>query len=287
MKSQDSLLMPAYTVHRMPTIHPTAALEGDVQLAADVAIGPHCVLTGPITIGAGTRLIGNVYLQGPLTMGCGNVVYPFACLGFAPQHAKFDPNTPGSGLTIGDNNTFREHVTIHRAFEAAHPTRIGSRNLFMVNSHAGHDCVVGDHCTLVNNSALGGHVQMQDRVTLGGGAVVHQFCRIGRGAMLSGAMGTSRDLPPWFMLTGNNLCGSINLVGMRRSGMSRDEIDAVKWVYRTLYREGYTINDAVEELKSRAGEPLIDEYIAFIESSDRGICDARGRAIRGSATELS
>jgi UDP-N-acetylglucosamine acyltransferase len=216
-------------------------------------------------------------------LGSGNIIYPFACLGFAPQHARFDPDTPGKGTIIGDENTFREHSTIHRAYEAGHPTQIGNNNLFMVNSHAGHDCVIANNCTFVNNSALGGHVYVSDRVTIGGGTVVHQFCRIGRGAMLSGAVGLSRDLPPWFMLTANNVCGSLNLIGMRRSGMAREDIDIVKWVYRTLYREGYTINDAVSELKSRSGQQLVDEYIAFVESSDRGICEARGRTVRGTA----
>ena len=120
----------------MPSIHPTAVLEGDVSLADDVAVGPNCVLIGPITIGAGSRLVGNVWLHGPLRMGEGNVVYPFACLGFAPQHAKFDPATAGPGVLIGDGNTIREHVTIHRAFTDEAPTTLGDRNFLMASSHA-------------------------------------------------------------------------------------------------------------------------------------------------------
>lgn len=267
----------------MPEIHPTTITEGEAQLAEDVVIGPHCVLTGPITIGAGTRLIGNVYVQGPLTMGGGNTVYPFTCLGFAPQHGKYDPNEPGEGLNIGDGNTFREHVTIHRAFTEEGPTRIGDRNYFMATSHAGHDCVVGDDCTFVNGSALGGHCIVEDRVIIGGSTVVHQFCRLGRGAMLSGAMGLGMDLPPWFMLTGNNICGSINLVGLRRSGMPREQIDEVRWVYRTLYRAGMSVKQALEAIRQRADSPIVAEYVRFIESSDRGICPARGKAIRGTA----
>ena len=267
----------------MPEIHSTTIIEGEVQLAEDVVIGPHCVLTGPITIGAGTRLIGNVYLQGPLTMGDGNTIYPFTCLGFAPQHAKYDPNEPGQGLVIGDGNTFREHVTIHRAFTREGPTRLGDRNYFMATTHAGHDCVIGDDCTFVNGSALAGHCIAGDRVIIGGGTVVHQFCRLGRGAMLSGAMGLNMDIPPWFMLTGDNICGSVNLVGLRRSGMSREQIDEVRWVYRTLYRAGLSIKQALEVIRERADSPIVGEYVRFIESSDRGICPARGKAIRGTA----
>ncbi|MDY7108603.1 MAG: acyl-ACP--UDP-N-acetylglucosamine O-acyltransferase [Planctomycetota bacterium] len=267
----------------MADVHSTAIIEGEVRLEDDVVIGPHCALTGPLTLGPGTRLIGHVYLHGPLTMGRGNTVYPFACLGFAPQHAKYEPEELGQGLVIGDGNTFREHVTIHRAFEKKAPTRIGDRNYFMAASHAGHDCLIGSDCTFVNNSATAGHCIVEDRVIVGGGTVVHQFCRLGRGAMLSGAMGLSMDLPPWFMLTGNNVCGSINLVGLRRSGAARDEIDDVRWVYRTLYRAGMSIRKALEVIRRRSDRPMIAEYVRFIDSSERGICPARGKASRGTA----
>ncbi|UCD76816.1 MAG: acyl-ACP--UDP-N-acetylglucosamine O-acyltransferase [Phycisphaerales bacterium] len=265
----------------MSEIHPTAILDCRCDLAADVTIGPHCVLSGAIIVGSGTRLVGNVYLQGPLTMGKANTIYPFACLGFAPQHAKFDPQEPGHGLVIGDRNTFREHVTIHRAFTDDGPTRIGDDNCFMVNSHVGHDCLVGDHCTFVNNSALGGHCVIDDHVIIGGGSVVHQFCRIGHGVMMAGAAGTTMDVPPWFMITGINVCGGVNLVGLRRSGMSREQIEEVRWVYRTLFREGHTVKHALELLKERSDSDLIQQYIQFIESSERGICRGQGQGARG------
>jgi len=267
----------------MPDIHPTALLQGDVQLAEDVVIGPHCVLTGPVSLGPGCTLIGNAYLHGPLTMGRDNVVYPFACLGFAPQHLKFDPHTPGKGLVIGDDNTFREHVTIHRAFTDDGPTCIGDRNYFMVASHAGHDCRIGDDCTFVNAALIAGHVVIHDNVTVGGGATVHQFVRIGRGAMLSGLAGTGLDIPPWFTLTGINVCGSVNLVGLRRSGLDKSDIDDVRWVYRTLYRKNRSLQYALLDLKERSDRPIVADYIRFIESSDRGICPARGKALRGEA----
>lgn len=264
----------------MPTIHPTAILEGDIDLADDVVIGPNCVLTGaagPVKVGAGSTLIGNVYLHGPLTMGSGNVVYPFACLGFAPQHVKYDPRKPGMGLSIGDGNTFREGVTIHRAFVEDRPTIIGSRNYFMAGSHAGHDCRVGDDCTFVNNALLGGHVEVGDKVTIGGVTGVHQFVRIGRGAMLSGGVGTTLDVPPFFMLTEINRIGGLNIVGLRRGGFSHDQIDDARWVFRMLYRQGMTVRSALNVLRERAERPMIAEYIAFIEASKRGICTARGR----------
>ncbi len=267
----------------MPEIHPTAVIDDEVELAEDSSIGPNCVLSGPISVGPGTRLIGSVYLNGPLTLGRDNIVYPFSSLGFAPQHAKFDPKEPGKGLVIGDENTFREQVTIHRAFEDKGPTTIGDRNYFMATAHAGHDCQIGNDCTFVNASLVAGHVTVQDNVIIGGGCEVHQFVRLGRGAMLSGGMGTGLDIPPWFMLTGYNVCGAVNLVGLRRSGMPRDEIDDARWVYKTLYRDGMSIKSATELIRERADRPIVSEYIKFIEATDRGICTNRGKAARGSA----
>lgn len=264
-------------------VHSTAILEGDVQLADDVAIGPGCVLTGPITIGAGTRLIGHVYGTGPLTMGPRNVVYPFTCLGFAPQHARFDPATPGRGLVIGEGNTFREHVTIHRAFTDEGPTRIGDRNYFMATSHAGHDVQIGSDCTFVNGALIGGHVTIEDRVLMGGAAAVHQFCRIGRGAMIGATHATSASVLPWFTLTGSNICGAVNLIGLRRNGFTAEQIEEVRWVFRTVYREGLSLQNAVERLKQRAESSVVAEYLRFIEASDRPICKGEGRSVRGTA----
>ncbi len=265
----------------MPTVHPTAVLEGDVQLADDVLVGPNCVLTGPVTIGHGTRLVGNVYVYGPVTLGANNTVYPFTCLGFSPQHAAFDPHEPGCGLAIGENNTFREHVTVHRAYTDDGPTTIGDRNTFMVASHVGHDARVGNDCTFVNGALLGGHVTIEDRVVVGGTTVVHQFCRVGRSAMLAGKMGTKWDIPPYVMLTGINIVGSLNMVGLRRSGMPADDIAEVKWVFRTLYREDRSLSEALETLREHDDHPIVAEYIQFLETSDRGLCPGIPKAAHG------
>ena len=167
-------------------VHPTAILEGDVRLGDGCVIGPYCVLRGPITLGSGNLLLGNAYLQGPLQVGERNTLYPFVTLGFPPQDLKWDPAVPGAGLVIGSGNTFREAVTIHRATSHETPTRIGDRNYWMANSHAGHDCHVGSDCAVANNTALAGFVQMDDRVIMGGNASVHQFCRIGRHSIVGG-----------------------------------------------------------------------------------------------------
>jgi UDP-N-acetylglucosamine acyltransferase len=264
-------------------------VEGEVHLGDNVTIGPNCVIRAPegtsIHIGSGTKLMGSAYLQGPLTIGENNTIYPFVTLGFPPQDLKWDPAMPGAGLRIGQGNTFREHVTIHRATSHDNPTVVGNNNYWMASSHAGHDAVVGNNCIFANGVLLAGFVRIDDRAIIGGNTTIHQFCRVGRGTMLSGSAGLTLDLPPFFMLTALNVAGSINLVGLRRSGATSEEIDDVKWVYRLLCRQGITPKKALEFFRERASDPLIAEYIEFIESSKRGICTARVKPSRGAAVE--
>lgn len=260
-----------------------------MQLADDVGVGPYCILDGtmgPIRVGAGTRLMANVHITGPMELGKRNTVYPFVCLGFAPQDLKWDPARAGAGVRIGDGNTFREHVTIHRATSDDSPTVIGDNNYFMACSHVGHDCVIASNCIFANSTLLGGFVRIDERVITGGNATVHQFCRVGRGAMLSGSAGMSQDLPPFFMLTALNLAGSINVVGLRRMEVFPRKIDTVRWVYKTLYRRGLSTQSALAALQERYEReklPIIEEYIEFIGTSRRGICPGVARPARGGA----
>ena len=180
----------------MARIHPTAVVLGEVTLAPDVEVGPFCVIEGcpgPVSIGSGTRLMHRASVQGPCSIGERNTVYPGVTLGFPPQDLGFNPAEPGPGLVIGDDNVFREGVTIHRG-KTQTATRIGNRNYFMVNSHAGHDCIIGDHNIFANGTLLAGHVEVADRVITGGNATVHQFCRVGRGAFVGGLTNI------WFMV---------------------------------------------------------------------------------------
>ncbi|HXK21983.1 MAG TPA: acyl-ACP--UDP-N-acetylglucosamine O-acyltransferase [Myxococcota bacterium] len=268
---------------RLAQIHATALLEGDVELAPDVVVGPWCRLRGPIAIGAGTRLVASVHLDGPLRLGARNWLFPFATLGQAPQDLGFDPDEPGAGLVVGDGNVFRESASVHRATARDEPTRVGDANYFMVNTHAGHDCRIGSRCVFANGTLLAGHVEVGDGVVTGGNVAVHQHCRIGRGALISGTMGLNKDLPPFFTLTGGNIAGSINLVGMRRSGMPSAEIDDARWVFKVLYRKGLSPKRAQEELATRADRPIVAEYLAFLASSKRGVVPGIGEARRGTA----
>lgn len=260
----------------MPHIHPTAVIHGDVQLADDVVVGPFCVLTGTIRIGPSTTLVSGVHLNGPLWMGARNVCYPGVCIGFAPQDLSFTPSTDGAGVVIGDGNTFREHVTIHRATKER-PTTVGNDNYWMANSHAGHDCVIGNNNTIANAVAFGGHVHVADRVVVGGGTVIHQFVRIGRNAMLSGGSGSSGDIPPFFMLSDVNTTPGLNTIGLRRAGFSRPTIDHLRWAFRTLFSDGATPKQNVHKLREREHVPEVKEVMDFILAGKRSIVDRVGR----------
>ena len=253
----------------MPTIHKTAVLDGDITLADDVVVGPNCVLQGEISIDAGTTLIGSVYLTGKLSIGKRNVVYPFSCLGFAAQDVNYANDMYEPGIVIGDENTFREGCTVHRATQDL-PTTIGNNNYLMTTAHVGHDCLIENHVTMVTDSSLGGHVQVQDNVIIGGSSGVHQFVKIGTGAMIAGGSIATYDVLPYFMLTGVNIVGSINVIGMRRSGMDNEERTRRKEIFKLLYRSGQSLAKSIEELKTH-DDPIAKEYVDSIEQSKRGI----------------
>ena len=254
----------------MPRIAAGSNVDTQAELADDAEIGPGCVVEGRVTIGPGTRLIGNVYLHGPLTIGAENLIYPFCCIGFEPQELGFDATTNGAGVRIGDRNHFRESVTIHRA-TGEHPTTIGSDNYFMVNSHAAHDVVVGDGCILANGALLAGHVLLQDGVILAGNAGVHQFCRIGRLAIISGCEAIIQDMPPFCTSYETRKVGSLNLVGLRRAGY-RQHIKPLQQAFDILYRHSHTNAAVVELIEQKLGDdPLCAELAAFVRDSIRGI----------------
>ena len=251
-------------------IHPTAVIEGDVTIDEDVHVGPHCLITGPVVIKSGTRLLGQNWIHGHAEIGHGNVLYPGARIGGPPQDLGFDHDNPEPGIVIGDENIFREGFTGHRG-KTDQPTRIGNNNYFMTNTHVGHDSQVANHCTIATGACLGGHVVVADKVIIGGNTAIHQFVHLGYGAFLSGGVATSGNVPPWFTLTWINTCGSLNIIGMRRSGMSNDEIKQRKWVYTVLYRKGYSLAKAMEILQEQSDDPIVQEYLTFIENGRQPI----------------
>lgn len=259
----------------MPTIHPTAQVSRECTLAEGVEIGPYCILTGRVTLGPGVRLMNHVVISGeagPVTIGARTQVWPFAVLGMAGQDLKFKPGMTGPGVTIGEDCTLREYVTVHASTKAERPTIIGNRVFMMVNSHAGHDAWVHDGVTLVNNVALGGHVEIHERATIGGGTVVHQFDRVGKLAMMSGGSTLSTDLPPYCLGAGRNGLIGLNLIGMRRAGMPREEITLVRQAFREVFRRSLTKGEMLDRLKEMAGQsPAIADIHQFVLTAKRTI----------------
>jgi UDP-N-acetylglucosamine acyltransferase len=258
------------TESALPTIHPTAIVDSRAILADDVIVGPYCTIVGAVTIGPGTKLINNVSIRGPLTLGARNVVYPFACLGFDPQDRKFSPEKDGAGTIIGDDNILRESVTIHRATRDV-PTTVGNGNYLMVNAHVAHDCLVGNKVTLVNGALLGGHVTIFDNVIISGNSAVHQFCRVGRMAIISAAEAVNKDVPPFCMVYHTRLVGGLNRVGLRRAGL-RDHIKPLEQAFDILYKRNLPNQKAASLILEELGhDPLCIEMAQFIQQSKTGM----------------
>ena len=250
-------------------IHPTAVIDSRAKLAPDVRVGPLAVIEGPVTIGPGCIINAHAHLIGPLTMGSGNIVHGTAVLGGWPQDRKFHDEP--SETIIGDDNVFREGVTVHRGTGANTKTILGARCYLMVNSHVGHNCIVGDDVTLTNGSLLGGHVHVGDRAIVGANSAIHQFCRLGRLSMISNNAGYNVDVPPFFTGMTTNHITQLNVVGLRRSGMSPESINALRKVFQLLRAKRQVraiLNDLPAELTAISE---VREWVEFCRASKRGV----------------
>ena len=196
-------------------------------------------------------------------------------LGKAPQHKGYGGQP--TLLVIGDENTFREHVTVHRGtIDGGGETRVGNRNYFMVGCHVGHDCRVGDGCTLVNGALVAGHVRLDDGCILSGHSAIHQRVRIGRLAMIGGLGSSTKDIPPFILMQGYNCVSGLNVVGLRRAGLPAASIAALRDAFRVLFREGRTQSAALDRIEADLGPvPEVLEFVAFVRESTIGIATAR------------
>jgi UDP-N-acetylglucosamine acyltransferase len=253
-----------------PRLHPTAVISPEAELAPDVTVGPFAVIEGAVRLGPGCVVRPHAHLIGPLTMGRDNVVFSGAVLGERPQHLRYQGEE--TRLEVGDGNLFREHVTVHRGTTHSWVTRIGSHNFFMAGSHVAHDCTVGSHCVFANGALLGGHCVVEDGVFLSGNSAVHQFSRLGRLCLLSGTSSTTKDIPPFIMVQHVNVVVGVNVVGMRRAGLSNAQIEAVRKAYHVLYRSGLALPGALARLEQELGAAdVVAEMVRFIRGSTRGI----------------
>lgn len=253
-----------------PAIHPTAIIDPRAELAADVRVGPYAVIEGAVIIGAGTIVRPHAHLIGPLVMGEGNDVGSSAVLGDRPQHLGYDGTE--TTTTIGNHNTFREHVTVHRPMPGGR-TLIGDHNYFMASSHVAHDCTVGNHCIMANSAVLAGHVTIHDRIFLSAFVGIHQHCQVGELAMLSGMAAATKDVPPYWLQQRFNIVCGVNVVGMKRAGIPQPEIMAVRKAFKMIYIQQMGIREATDAMEADLGHyPAIQKVVAFIRNSKRGIC---------------
>ncbi len=255
-------------------IHPSAVVDPKAELADGVEIGPFCTVGPNVTIGAGTRLLSHVVIDGCTTLGERNTVYPFAALGLLAQHKR--SNAPDAVLIIGDDNTFREHVTAHVGSEVDNKiTKIGNRNLFLVASHIAHDCMLGDDIVMSNNATLAGHVHVGDRAIIGGLSAVLQFTRIGKGAMIGGMCGVSRDVIPFGIQMGGVRAGlaGLNLIGLQRAGIEKDKIFGLQKAYKALFnKEDGTFADRIAKVaadETLMANELVAEVVEFVQNPSK------------------
>ena len=261
----------------MALIHPTALVEKGAELAADVRIGPFCHVGPEVRLDSGVILESHVVVAGRTSIGTGTHVFPFACLGHRPQDLKYKGEP--SLLEIGRNNRIREHVTMHPGTEGGGLlTRVGDDGLFMAAIHVAHDCRIGDGVVMANNATLGGHVTIEDHAILGGLVAVHQFVRIGRYAMIGGMSGVEDDVIPYGLVTGNRaFLNGLNTIGLKRRGLGRDEIQALREAYRQLFAGSGEFALRLEAVRTRfALQPRVMEIVAFIQApAHRSLCQPR------------
>lgn len=255
-------------------IHPTAFVSPEAEIGANVEIGPFCIVEPGAIVADDCKLISHVSIKTGTQLGRGNFVGEGTVLGGLAQY-KGHIEEHGQ-LVIGDGNVFREHVTVHRALHAGTETVLGNNCYLMVGAHIAHDCQVGSDVTLTNGVMLGGHVEVGDRCCLGGNSAVHQFCRIGRLAMVGGCTKVVQDVPPFVLTDGpSSLIVGLNRVGLRRAGFGREEIMQLKAAYRLIYRQGLTFNEMVDSLKSSFPLGVASEFAKFFESGRRGFVQER------------
>lgn len=252
-------------------IHPTAIIDDSASIGNNVSIGPYTVVGPHVEIGDHCVIGPHVVLRGPTVLGQHNRIYQFASVGEDCQDKKYQGEP--TRLVIGDHNVIREGVTIHRGtVQDQGVTEIGSHNLLMAYVHVAHDCVVGNHVILANNTTLAGHVHVGDWAILGGFTGVHQFCKIGAHAFTAVNSVVVQDIPPYIMAQGHNAVPrTINSEGLKRRGFTPQQITAIKRAYKLLYRQGLTVAEAVEKMRELNADEELTPLIDFILSSKRGI----------------
>jgi len=251
-------------------IDPAARVTAGARIGDDVEIGPYCIVGPQVEIQNGARLLAHVHVTGVTAIGEGTVVYPFASLGTPPQSVHYRGGA--TRLVIGARCKLRESVTMNAGTEdGGGVTRVGERCFFMVGSHVGHDCQVGNDVTLANNAVLGGHVRVGDHAFLGGHVAIHQFVRIGEGVMIAGMSATRADIIPYgFALGQDAVLVGLNIVGLRRRGATRAEMHRLRRAYRSLFFVEGRLADRIDAVEREFGDdPLVGKIVGFIRAGGK------------------
>ena len=258
-------------------IHPTAIIHPNARLGASVHVGPYAIIDENVELGPDCVVGPYVYLTGQTVIGPENRFYAACVIGEAPQDVKYHGEP--TGLRIGKGNSFREHVTVHRSTKPGEETNIGSENYFMANAHIAHNCQIGNSVIIANAAALGGYAIVEDRAFISANCLIHQFCRVGTLALMQGGSAVSKDLPPFTLAKNiNELCG-LNVVGMRRAGLTSEERLELKRLYHALFRSGRNLRTALAEARKENWSGPAGTLLQFIESSKRGVPAHIGRRV--------
>lgn len=259
----------------MTMIHPTALIAAGARLSDDVEIGPYVIIEEHVSIGSGTKIMAHAVVRGHTTIGECNQIHMGAIIGHDPQDVAFDPAFE-SYVRIGNNNLIREYCTIHRGTKPGSETCIGNNNFLMAGSHLGHNVHIGDRVVVANNALLAGYVKVGDRVFISGGAGIHQFCSIGRLAMLSGNGRFSQNIPPFVIALERNTVQGLNLVGMRRAGVSPEALRELKEAYHVLYRSGLLRREAIARMQACGfASDEARDFLDFVVNTDRPLMQPR------------
>ena len=261
-------------------IHPTAIIHPNARLHESVQVGPYAVIDADVELGAECIVGPHVYITGKTRAGSGNRFYAGCVIGEAPQDLKYS-GVPTS-VRIGDRNVFREHVTVHRATTPEGVTVIGSGNFLMANAHVAHNCHIHDSVILANGALLGGHATVFDKAFISGNCMVHQFTRIGTLALMQGGAGTSKDVPPFTIAHNVNTIAGLNIVGLRRAGVSAAERLELKKLYHRLFRSPHqNFRQALAAAHKDFSSPVAKVMFDFIAQAKRGVCaDSAGAQTR-------
>ena len=253
-------------------IHPTAIVDPNAKIGGGVHIGPFSIVGPDVTIGDNTILQSHVVIEGEVAIGRGNFIGHGAIIGAPPQDVSFSLERK-TKVEIGDDNIIREYCTIHRGSPDGSVTKICDKNFLMAGAHIGHNCVIGNNIVIANNCLLAGYVRVDDGAFLGGGSTFHQFMHIGRLVIVQGSSAFGKDIPPFVIAAERNYVFGLNVVGLRRAGLSAKDRDEIKQAFKLVYLSGLNTSQALDKAATTTFGVPAREFLDFVATSKkRGIC---------------